>query len=104
MFQLIFYEFLCTHFTFQSINWNTSFPAITVCEIYNGEKIWDMSEQYFGTNHDLQMDDFVGEVVFFRGTCTTCDKCDYIKCPQNFTELLKQVRMSKNLLGVIVLN
>ncbi|XP_011193697.1 pickpocket protein 11 [Zeugodacus cucurbitae] len=74
------------------INWNTSFPAITVCEIYNGEKIWDMSEQYFGTDHDLQMDDFVGEVVFFRGTCTTCDKCDYIKCPQNFTELLARFR------------
>ncbi|XP_054747422.1 pickpocket protein 11 [Anastrepha obliqua] len=74
------------------INWNTSFPAVTVCEIYNGEKIWDLSEQYFGTNHDLQIDDFIGEVVFFRDTCTTCDKCDHIKCPHNFTELLTRYR------------
>ncbi|XP_036325013.1 sodium channel protein Nach [Rhagoletis pomonella] len=74
------------------INWNTTFPAVTVCEIYNGEKVWDISEKYFGTNHDLQLDDFVSEVVYFRGTCTTCDKCERIKCPQNFTELLTRFR------------
>lgn len=29
-----------------SLQWNTSFPAITVCEMFNGEKTWDLSEKY----------------------------------------------------------
>lgn len=33
-------------FWIQSLNWNTSFPAVTVCEIFNGEKNWDLSERY----------------------------------------------------------
>ncbi|XP_037944013.1 pickpocket protein 28 [Teleopsis dalmanni] len=75
------------------LNWNTSFPAVTVCEIYNGEKIWDVSEEYFGSDHDLTLDDFVGEIVFFRGTCTSCSKkCTTTQCPNNFTELLNVFR------------
>ncbi|XP_067618352.1 sodium channel protein Nach isoform X2 [Eurosta solidaginis] len=74
------------------INWNTSFPALTVCEMYNSEKIWDLSEQYFGLNHDLKIDDFVSEVVFFSGACVSCAKCERMECPSNFTELLTLFR------------
>lgn len=31
---------------FDSLHWNTSFPAVTVCEIFNGEKNWDLSERF----------------------------------------------------------
>lgn len=78
-----------------SLNWNTTFPAITVCEIYNGEKVWDISEEHFGQQHDLQIDDIVGEIVFFRGTCITCKKCEQLNCPVNFTELLHVVSFKK---------
>lgn len=33
-----------------SLHWNTSFPAVTICEIYNGEKNWDLSERFEVTN------------------------------------------------------
>lgn len=32
--------------TFDSLHWNTSFPAVTVCETFNGEKNWDLSERF----------------------------------------------------------
>lgn len=76
-----------------SLNWNTSFPAVTICELYNGEKIWDLSEQYFGVEHDIRLDDVVGEIVYFHGSCTSCEHCDTqnLTCPQNFTQLMKTV-------------
>ncbi|XP_005178919.2 sodium channel protein Nach [Musca domestica] len=76
------------------LNWNTSFPAVTICELYNGEKIWDLSEKYFGVDHDLRLDDVVGEIVYFQGSCTSCDACDNqnITCPRNFTRLLSMFR------------
>uniref|UniRef100_A0A1I8NTF7 Uncharacterized protein n=1 Tax=Stomoxys calcitrans TaxID=35570 RepID=A0A1I8NTF7_STOCA len=76
------------------LNWNTSFPAVTICELYNGEKLWDLSEKYFGIDHDLRLDDVVGEIVYFQGSCTACDTCDNqnLTCPQNFTQLLDMFR------------
>lgn len=81
--------------TLCSLNWNTSFPAVTVCEIYNGEKMWDLTEKHYGVHHDLRIDDFVGEIVYFRGTCSTCDKCEQMNCPNNFTELMQMVGNSQ---------
>lgn len=80
-----------------SLNWNTSFPAVTICELYNGEKLWDLSEMYFGVEHDLRLDDVVGEIVYFQGSCTACDICESenITCPQNFTQLLDMVSIYK---------
>ncbi|XP_017855509.1 PREDICTED: pickpocket protein 11 [Drosophila arizonae] len=74
------------------LNWNTSFPAITVCELYNSEKIWDTSDSLFGIEHDFHIDDFVGEIAFFRGICTSCEMCEKVQCPDNFTQLLDVFR------------
>ncbi|XP_030371786.1 pickpocket protein 19 [Scaptodrosophila lebanonensis] len=74
------------------VNWNTSFPAITVCELYNGEKLWDLSEIQFGVEHDMHIDDFVSEIVFFHGICSSCEKCETLSCPDNFTLLLEVFR------------
>ena len=85
--------FLKSIYKLNSLNWNTSFPAVTICELYNGEKIWDLSEQYYGVEHNTRLDDVVGEIVYFQGTCTTCDYCmqQNSSCPPNFTQLLQTV-------------
>lgn len=76
-----------------SLNWNTSFPAVTVCEIYNGEKNWDISENYFGVDRDHRIDDFVSDITFFNGKCQSCFSCDEIECPTDLEELLANVRI-----------
>ncbi|XP_034484372.1 pickpocket protein 11 [Drosophila innubila] len=74
------------------LNWNTSFPAITVCELYNSEKIWDISDDHFGSEHELYIDDFISEIAFFRGICISCENCEQLHCPDNFTFLLDVFR------------
>ncbi|EDV94458.1 sodium channel protein Nach [Drosophila grimshawi] len=78
------------------LNWNTSFPAITVCELYNSEKIWDVSDAHFGQEHDFHIDDFISEIAFFRGLCISCDNCHELHCPDNFTLLLDVFRSKCN--------
>lgn len=34
-------EYVCE----RSLNWNTTFPAVTVCEIYSADKIWELNER-----------------------------------------------------------
>lgn len=59
-----------------SLEWNTSFPAITVCEIYNSEKIWELSETYNGADRDTSVDDLLADVAFFNGNCNSCRLCN----------------------------
>ncbi|XP_043651445.1 degenerin del-1 [Drosophila teissieri] len=74
------------------LNWNSTFPAITVCEIYNAERIWDMSDSHFGVEHDMHVDDFISEIVFYRGVCSSCEDCAKMRCPSNFTHLVDVFR------------
>ncbi|ALC46396.1 CG31065 [Drosophila busckii] len=74
------------------LNWNTTFPAITVCELYNSEKIWDLSDSHFGIEHELHIDDFISDIAFFRGICISCENCHRLPCPDNFTMLLEVFR------------
>ncbi|XP_068155108.1 sodium channel protein Nach [Drosophila tropicalis] len=74
------------------LNWNSTFPAITVCEIYNAEKIWDLSDIQFGVEHKMYIDDIISEIVFFRGICSSCENCIKNTCPNNFTLLLDVFR------------
>ncbi|XP_037720353.1 pickpocket protein 11 [Drosophila subpulchrella] len=74
------------------LNWNSTFPAITVCEIYNAERIWDLSDSNFGVEHDMHMDDFISEIVFYRGVCSSCEDCSKMRCPANFTLLVDVFR------------
>ncbi|XP_055847981.1 pickpocket protein 19, partial [Episyrphus balteatus] len=92
----LYKSFLTSSVTFNMdtlyLDWNTSFPAITVCELYNGERVWDISERYFGTNRSSQIDDYLAEVLFFRGTCASCSECENIDCPTDFHKLLEIFR------------
>ena len=58
------------------LHFNTSFPAISLCQVFNGEKNWDLSEKFFGEDRDKRIDDFLTEISFFSGACYTCELCD----------------------------
>lgn len=69
------------------LGWNTTFPAITVCELFNGEKLWDVNSEIYGRTLD-NFNDFIGDIAFFYGTCFTCEHCvNREGCPTNFTKL-----------------
>lgn len=85
-------------------------PAVTICEVYNGEKSWDLNEQYlffhydligdsyqkssryFGSERDKRFDDFISTISFFTGHCFPCKYCGVsLKCPSNYTDILNKV-------------
>lgn len=75
------------------LDFNTSFPSISLCQVFNGEKNWDLSERYFGDERDKRIDDFLTEISFFTGACYTCELCDVeVSCPNNFTDILGKFR------------
>lgn len=75
------------------LDFNTSFPSISLCQVFNGEKNWDLSERYFGDERDKRIDDFLTEISFFTGACYTCELCDVeVDCPSNFTDILSKFR------------
>lgn len=77
------------------LDFNTSFPAISLCQVFNGEKNWDLSEKFFGDDRDKRIDDFLTEISFFTGSCYTCELCDVeVNCPRNFSEILSKFRAS----------
>lgn len=77
------------------LNWNTSFPSISLCQVFNGEKNWDLSEKYFGEDRDKRLDDFLTEISFFTGACYTCELCENeVKCPHDFNDILRKFRAS----------
>ncbi|XP_059611761.1 uncharacterized protein LOC132258450 [Phlebotomus argentipes] len=78
-----------------SLDWNTSFPAISVCEILNGEKMWDLNEEHFGSDRDKFQDDLVADVAFFKGVCSSCKTCvQHMKpeCQTNFSVIIDKFR------------
>lgn len=77
------------------LSFNTSFPSVSLCQVFNGEKNWDLSERFFGEDRDKRIDDFLTEISFFTGACYTCELCDTdVKCPNNFTDILSKFRAS----------
>lgn len=77
------------------LEFNTTFPSISLCQVFNGEKNWDLSERYFGDDRDKRIDDFLTEISFFTGACYTCELCGIeVSCPNNFTDILEKFRAS----------
>ncbi|GAB0093144.1 4Fe-4S ferredoxin-type domain-containing protein [Sergentomyia squamirostris] len=73
------------------LNWNTSFPAISICEVFNGEKLWDLNEEHYGSDRDKFQDDFIADIAFFNGQCISCKTCiqqQKSECYANFTNIL----------------
>ncbi|CAF4897707.1 unnamed protein product [Pieris macdunnoughi] len=50
------------------LDWNTTFPSITICQIGNNEKIL---QQLQNTDNEERLN-FVKQIAFFRGDCPSC--------------------------------
>ncbi|XP_065167397.1 sodium channel protein Nach-like [Atheta coriaria] len=70
------------------LNWNTTFPAISVCEIAGTEVFWtaDPSENY------SPMQQFLSDIIFFTGSCYSCST-NCVECKEmNYKSLVRQYR------------
>lgn len=75
------------------LDFNTSFPSISLCQVFNGEKNWDLSERFYGDIRDKRIDDYLTEISFFTGACYTCELCGVeVDCPANFSDILSKFR------------
>lgn len=39
----------------------------------------------------MHVDDFISEIAFYRGVCSSCEDCAKLRCPANFTFLVEMV-------------
>lgn len=75
------------------LDWNTTFPSITVCETANVDKI-STDSQGFSELQGGKFDRFLAEIIFYTGTCYSClTACkNESACRINYSELTKNVR------------
>ncbi|XP_044739945.1 uncharacterized protein LOC123301275 [Chrysoperla carnea] len=76
------------------LNWNTSFPAVSICEVWYKNKYWERLDKYNLTSKST-LQEYLSETVFFTGQCYTCDKLrDCPDCDRyiNLTKNLKEFR------------
>ncbi|KFB34912.1 AGAP000657-PA-like protein [Anopheles sinensis] len=83
------------------LHWNTTFPAISVCQVENSETIAEVSEEYFGTDRDPLVDSLITDIAFYGGTCYSCEECmsssaasSTVDCAnlRNFSEIVQRHR------------
>ncbi|XP_034249187.1 sodium channel protein Nach [Thrips palmi] len=78
------------------LDWDTTFPAISVCEEDNMERVYFMSAKLYGEDHDFNLDEVLKEISYFRGSAYYIKEfCfdGHVKCPKsNFTKLAKTIR------------
>ncbi|GLV44091.1 pickpocket 13 [Carabus blaptoides fortunei] len=72
------------------LQWNTSFPAISICQVMNQDIYWTAEPN--AAYSALQT--FISEIVFFTGSCYACGKpcaeCNKV----NMTEVVNRYRKS----------
>ncbi|XP_073970590.1 pickpocket 13 isoform X2 [Rhodnius prolixus] len=78
------------------LNTNTTFPSISVCEEGNMQKIYDISQEIWGVDHDNNLDEILKELSYFRGEVyylkEFCFSGD-LDCPKdNFYDLINKAR------------
>lgn len=103
------------------LDWNTTFPAITVCEQESPDKLYDAANEsvalrditgegggpflgieimctvhfrMFGEDRDMNMDFFLRDIAFFDGACYSCSvHCvnGGMNCTENFDSLVEKV-------------
>ncbi|XP_017776900.1 PREDICTED: pickpocket protein 28-like [Nicrophorus vespilloides] len=70
------------------LDWNTTFPAISVCEITSSETFWtaEPNESY------SPVQQFLSDIIFFTGSCyscsTPCSECEKL----NYREMVNRFR------------
>ncbi|XP_025419641.1 uncharacterized protein LOC112689968 [Sipha flava] len=79
-----------------SLEFQTTFPGVSVCETDNAANVQKLSTKIFGNNQDFNYDEIVREIAYFKGTSyyinEFCITGQY-NCPTtNFSELAVSVR------------
>ncbi|XP_050075198.1 sodium channel protein Nach-like [Anopheles maculipalpis] len=85
------------------LHWNTTFPAVTLCQVVNGETVAELTEQHFGADRDPLLDSLIIDIAFYGGTCYSCEECHpaapltaspTVNCTalRNFTEIVRRHR------------
>ncbi|KAJ1527770.1 hypothetical protein ONE63_007725 [Megalurothrips usitatus] len=78
------------------LDWDTTFPSISVCEEDNMERVYFMSAKLYGEDHDFNLDEVLKEISYFRGSAYYIKEfCfdGHVKCPQgNFSQLARTIR------------
>ncbi|CAH0407803.1 unnamed protein product [Chilo suppressalis] len=77
------------------LEWNTTFPSITVCEMADIEKIW-MRNEKLKDNTTEKLDNLIKEIAFFDGTCYSClSICEEeLVCNLNHSQTISMYRSS----------
>ncbi|XP_052899905.1 uncharacterized protein LOC128306425 [Anopheles moucheti] len=103
----LFNNFLHNPLTFYvdtaHLHWNTTFPAVSLCQVVNGESVAELTEQYFGADRDPLLDSLIIDIAFYGGTCYSCEECHLdaasfaasVDCAalRNFTEIVRRHRV-----------
>ncbi|XP_071053835.1 pickpocket protein 11-like [Onthophagus taurus] len=71
------------------LDWNTTFPAVTICEINSADITWTNDND---TQEYSPVQQFLADLVFFTGSCYSCS-ADCEECRRlNFKEMVKRFR------------
>ncbi|XP_063821170.1 sodium channel protein Nach-like [Ostrinia nubilalis] len=75
------------------LDWNTTFPAISLCEMANVEKVFMQSEK-LKENANGKLDHYIREITFFTGTCHSCvSTCEEEPiCTLNYSQIIPLFR------------
>jgi acid-sensing ion channel, other len=51
------------------------------------------SLRIYGEDRNTDLDELISDIVFFTGTCNTCERCgDDLDCPTNYTDIVVKFR------------
>ncbi|XP_069704777.1 sodium channel protein Nach-like [Periplaneta americana] len=70
------------------LDWNTTFPAITVCADTNGDYVWDVFEEVYPSGTPSMLQRVLEDLIFYRGTCYQCESC---KRELNCSNILEKI-------------
>jgi amiloride-sensitive sodium channel len=48
-------------------DWDTQFPAIVVCENKNMDRVQEVSDEIWGSDHDFTLEEVLSEMAYFKG-------------------------------------
>ncbi|KAJ1525493.1 hypothetical protein ONE63_010302 [Megalurothrips usitatus] len=76
------------------LHWNTTFPAVSVCETESPDKLYESATKVFGVQRNRNLDFFLRDIVFFDGTCRSCStQCGSVmECRDDFMNIINLVR------------
>ena len=88
------------------LDWNTTFPSVTVCEVANNDKILtDVRKLQSNTGNEDKMVLFVKDIAFFSGDCQSCSITeenfpistkDFVNISSTFRSTCKELFVSCN--------